>query len=104
MGIDDESNHPGSCSEVADGVTHTIVCLFREPDAGNLPVRFDEREQETGSSQAGLRRSCESIPTATGRLTPLRLFSTLLASLTMSAVSSTFLSTLRLVLREERDL
>jgi hypothetical protein len=22
------------------------VCLFREPDAGNLPVRFDEREQE----------------------------------------------------------
>src|ERR1700693_1021681 len=79
MGIDDESNHPGSCSEVADGVTHTIVCLFREPDAGNLPVRFDEREQETGSSQAGLRRSCESIPTATGRLTPLRLFSTLLA-------------------------
>jgi hypothetical protein len=24
------------------------VSLFREPDAGNLPVRFDEREQETG--------------------------------------------------------
>jgi len=23
------------------------VSLFREPDAGNLPVRFDEREQET---------------------------------------------------------
>src|SRR6266849_349173 len=79
MGIDDESSHPGLCSEVADGVTRTIVCLFREPDAGNLPVRFDEREQETGSSQTGLRRSCESIPTATGRLKPLRLFSTLLA-------------------------
>ena len=60
-------------------VTRNIVCLFREPDAGNLPVRFDEREQETGSSQTGLRRSCESIPTATGRLKPLRLFSTLLA-------------------------
>ena len=31
------------------------VSLFREPDAGNLPVRFDEREQETGPSQTGLR-------------------------------------------------
>ena len=30
-------------SEVAGGVTQTIVCLFREPDAGKLPVRFDER-------------------------------------------------------------
>jgi len=68
MGIDDESSHPGLCSEVAGGVTRNIVCLFREPDAGNLPVRFDEREQETGSSQTGLRRSCESIPTATERL------------------------------------
>ena len=36
---------PGLCSEVADGVTRNIVCLFREPDAGNLPVRFDERLQ-----------------------------------------------------------
>ena len=47
MGIDDESSHPELYSEVAGGVTRTIVCLFREPDAGNLPVRFDEREQET---------------------------------------------------------
>ena len=31
------------CSEVAGGVTRNIVCLFREPDAGNPPVRFDER-------------------------------------------------------------
>jgi hypothetical protein len=38
------------------------VCLFREPDAGNLPVRFDERGQETGSSQTGLRRARESKP------------------------------------------
>src|SRR5262250_3043149 len=36
------------------------VSLFREPDAGNLPVRFDEREQETGPSQTGLRRRGES--------------------------------------------
>jgi hypothetical protein len=36
------------------------VCLFREPDAGNLPVRFDEREQETEPSQTGLRRRRES--------------------------------------------
>jgi hypothetical protein len=31
------------------------VSLFREPDAGKLPVRFDEREQETGPSQTGMR-------------------------------------------------
>jgi len=31
------------------------VSLFREPDAGKLPVRFDEREQEPGPSQTGLR-------------------------------------------------
>jgi hypothetical protein len=61
MGIDDESSHPELCSEVADGVTRNIVCLFREPDAGNLPVRFDEREQETEPSQTGLRRRRESF-------------------------------------------
>jgi hypothetical protein len=32
-----------------------------KPDAGNLHVRFDEREQETGPCQAGLRRSSESL-------------------------------------------
>ena len=37
------------------------VRLFREPDAGNLPVRFDEREQETELSQTGLRRRRESV-------------------------------------------
>ena len=36
------------------------VRLFREPDAGNPPVRFDEREQETESSQTGLRWRGES--------------------------------------------
>jgi hypothetical protein len=36
------------------------VSLFREPDAGNLPVRFDERGQETEPSQTGLRRRGES--------------------------------------------
>jgi hypothetical protein len=60
MGIDDESSHPELCSEVADGVTRNIVCLFREPDAGNPPVRFDEREEETELSQTGLRRRGES--------------------------------------------
>src|SRR5580765_4321675 len=60
MGIDDESSHPELCSEVAGGVTWTSVCLFREPDAGNLPVRFDEREQETEPSQTGLRWRGES--------------------------------------------
>ena len=65
MGIDDESSHPELCSEVVDGVTRFLiylggVCLFREPDAGNLPVRFDEREQETEPSQTGLRWRGES--------------------------------------------
>jgi hypothetical protein len=55
------------------------VSLFREPDAGNLPVRFDEREQEPGPGQTGLRRAQRKPnPTATGRLQLLRLFSTLL--------------------------
>ena len=36
------------------------MSLFREPDAGNLPVRFDEREQETEPSQTGLRGRRES--------------------------------------------
>jgi hypothetical protein len=39
------------------------VSLFREPDAGNLPVRFDEREQETGLGQTGLRERGESRAT-----------------------------------------
>src|SRR5438034_11588948 len=80
MGIDDESSHPELCSEVADGVTRNIVCLCREPDAGNPPVRFDEREQETELGQTGLRRVTRKRPTATGRLKPLRLFSTLLVA------------------------
>ena len=80
MGIDDESSHPELCSEVADGVTRNIVCLFREPDAGNLPVRFDEREQETEPRQTGLRRRRRKPrQLTTGRLKSLRLFSTLLA-------------------------
>ena len=55
------------------------VRLFREPDAGNPPVRFDEREEETELSQTGLRRRGEKAPPiATGRLPLLRLFSTLL--------------------------
>jgi hypothetical protein len=43
MGIDDESSHPEVRSGVADGVTHNIVSLFREPDAVTPPVRFDKR-------------------------------------------------------------
>src|SRR6266849_1109512 len=79
VGIDDESSHPRLCSEVADGVTRPMgVRLFREPDAVTPPVRFDEREQETEPSQTGLRRAKRKLsPSATGRLKPLRLFSTL---------------------------
>ena len=32
-----------------------IVILVREPDAGNLPVRFDEREVETEHDMRILR-------------------------------------------------
>jgi SMI1 / KNR4 family (SUKH-1) len=52
------------------------VRLFREPDAGNPPVRFDEREEETELCQTGLRRRGERSAIATGRLPSLRLFST----------------------------
>src|SRR6266436_8601360 len=62
MGNDDESSNPRLCSAVAGGVTRNIVCLFREPDARNLPVRFDEREQETELRLIGLRRARESAP------------------------------------------
>jgi hypothetical protein len=83
MGIDDESSSPGvvfrSCRR-RYMPTSFGVRLFREPDAGNLPVRFDEREQETEPGQTGLRRARRKPrPIATGRLKPLRLFSTLLA-------------------------
>jgi len=40
--------------------TELGVRLFREPDAGNPPVRFDERGEETELSQTGLRRRGES--------------------------------------------
>src|SRR5215831_667633 len=75
---------PAPCSELWS------VCLFREPDAGNLPVRFDEREEETEPSQTGLRRRCAKVPsTTTGKLKSLRLFSTLLPiTLKVSATGS----------------
>ena len=40
------------------------VSLFREPDAGKLHVRFDERGQETELSQTGMRRCGESPATS----------------------------------------
>jgi hypothetical protein len=63
MGMDDESSSPRfvfrSCRRRYT-LLELSVRLFREPDAGNLPVRFDEREQETEPSQTGLRRRRES--------------------------------------------
>ena len=47
-----------ACSGLLGGPQLSVgerVSLFREPDAGNLPVRFDEREQETEPGQTGLR-------------------------------------------------
>ena len=84
--MDDESSHPELCSEVAGGVTRTSVSLFREPDAGNLPVRFDEREQETELRQTGLRRVMRKHPNNHRKLKPLRLFSTLLAIIRIERV------------------
>jgi len=57
MGIDDESNHL-ACVQKLQTASHASFmrrASFPEPDAGNLPVRFDEREQETGPGQTGLR-------------------------------------------------
>src|ERR1019366_2223363 len=75
MGIDDESSHPELCSGVADGVTHTIVSLFREPDAVTPPVRFDKRgvwkrgtgkllrhRQTKGPVSARLYLNCRATP------------------------------------------
>src|SRR5215467_135798 len=63
VGNDDESSSPRlvfrSCRR-RYMPSSLGVCLFREPDAGNLPVRFDEREQETGLSQTELRRRGEN--------------------------------------------
>jgi hypothetical protein len=56
--------HAGQRSSVGENVS-----LFREPDAGEPPVRFDEREQETEPSQTGLRRRCESSATHSHRET-----------------------------------
>src|SRR5262249_54531248 len=52
------------------------VRLFREPDAGNLPVRFDERQQETEPSHTGLRRRRVSLVSSHPRLQPLVLDAT----------------------------
>src|SRR5215469_6995584 len=63
VGNDDESSSPTSVFRSCRRrymPSSLGVRLFREPDAGNLPVRFDEREQETESSQTGLRRRRES--------------------------------------------
>src|SRR5215469_5559220 len=80
MGIDDTSSSPRSVFRSCRRrymPSLLGVRLFREPDAGNPPVRFDEREQETEPRQTGLRRRCAKAPsTTTGRLKPLRLFST----------------------------
>src|SRR5215467_6090662 len=68
------SSRPHKCG---DHITHQMCSSTF--DAGNLPVRFDEREQETESCQTGLRgRGRKPGHTPTGRLSSLRLFSTLL--------------------------
>jgi hypothetical protein len=36
-----------NCSEAADGVARESVKSCPKPDAGNLPVRLDERDVET---------------------------------------------------------
>jgi len=82
VGNDDESSSPTSVFRSCRRrymPSSLGVRLFREPDAGNLPVRFDEREEETAPSQTGLRWRCAKAPSiTTGRLKLLRLFSTLL--------------------------
>jgi hypothetical protein len=62
-----------------DPFVDASVSLFREPDAGNLPVRFDEREQKPGPSQTGLRRRRESFINGHRETKATARFSTLLA-------------------------
>jgi|ERR1035438_1462741 hypothetical protein len=92
MGIDDKSSHPRLCSEVADGVTRNLVSLFREPDAGNLPVRFDEREQETELRQTGLMRKQPNSHREAKATAPSRLYSYLLIDTTGSIEGQLFVN------------
>jgi hypothetical protein len=50
---------PDKCSEVADGVmAGTIRCVsFPRADAGNAPIRFDEREQEPSQTRLATAES-----------------------------------------------
>src|SRR5580704_14090236 len=74
------------------------VSLFREPDAGKLPVRFDEREtgNRTRPNRTEVTRRKPSRLT-TGRLQSLRLFSTLLPITLITSFPPN-----RFVLRNER--
>src|SRR5215472_16030787 len=65
---------------------HVRIC-------GRLGARFPgpTREQETEPSQTGLRRRRENFVSATGRLKPLRLFSTLLLITLIMAATGAFI-------------
>jgi hypothetical protein len=51
---------------VGDGIN----CLFREPDAGNLHVRFDERDVET--ERCSRSRQVSALPCALPSLGKVR--------------------------------
>jgi hypothetical protein len=81
FGLATQKEPERSGSDSTDGRRFTIVCLsvkpVGEPDAGNLPVRFDEREVETEHGMRLLRhrpgkprnRICRSLThRATSRL------------------------------------
>src|SRR5215470_15849583 len=79
VGNDDESSSPTSVFRSCRRrymLNSLGVRLFREPDAGNLPVRFDERQQETEPSHTGLRRRRVSLVSSHPRLQPLVLDAT----------------------------
>ena len=76
MGIDDKSSHPAVVFRRCRRrymPSSLGVRLFREPDVGNPPVRFDEREQEPELCQTDCGDDAKAQSTATGRLSPLRL-------------------------------
>ncbi len=81
MGIDDESSHPELCSEVADGVTCFVrqVWVFSESRMREIclsgSMSGNSKRAKPNRTEAAMRK----LPsTATGRLKPRRLFSTLL--------------------------
>jgi hypothetical protein len=81
MGIDDESSHPKDCVQKLQTVSHGTSSVFSESRKREICLSGSmSGNRKQGHRQTGLRRARRKPrPIATGRLKPMRLFSTLLA-------------------------